>query len=215
MRNEPFDGKDIGSMELPELERLADDRNKRINEAGVFLTGLYWDLGAALLRMRELCRHGDWEKKLAKMDIERTEPPKPWRSSRPSYCRKDCEQLPVEAAYAMRKRKKTVEYTPPDPHDNSSFSPVEGIYTYNTPFQELEGQNRIKPSTADLVLSDPPYVGDWLPQLPDVAAFAAQDAKAQRAGGDILRQRPLGFALPGDGQAAPEVLRDVLPSLRA
>ena len=178
VRDEPFGGKDIGSLDVPELERLAADTNRKINAAGVLLTGLYWDLGMFLLDLKERYgRHGTWEKRLAKMGIDRTRATKATAIKRTFRCRKDCEQMSVDDAYAMRKRKKTVEYTPPDPHDNSSFSPTEDLHVYNTPYQELEQQGRITPGSVDLMPCDPPYVGDWLPQLPDLAAFAARVLK--------------------------------------
>jgi len=177
MRDEPFEAGDISSLDLPTVERLADDRNQRINEAGVFITGLYWDLGAALRRMKELCRHGDWEKKLSRMGIERTRATKAMAIKETFTQRNDCEQLPVEKAYAMRKRKKTVEYTPPDPADNSCFVPCEHLRAVNCRFQDLEQMGHVVPGSVDLLPCDPPYVGDWLPQLPDFAAFAARMLK--------------------------------------
>jgi 16S rRNA G966 N2-methylase RsmD len=179
MLDEPFENDDLGGLDLPEVERLADERNKKINEAGAYVTGLYWDLGRFLLRLQELCgkKYGEWEKRLLRIGVERTRATKAMKIKETFACRADCEQLPLERAYAMRKRKKTVEYLPQEPPDNSSFSPTEHIHTYNSRFQDLEGLGHVRPETVDLLPCDPPYISEWLPQLPDLAAFAARVLK--------------------------------------
>jgi hypothetical protein len=177
--NEPFDGKDLDSLDLPAVERLADERNRKINEAGAYVTGLYWDLGRFLLRLQELCgkKHGEWEKRLQRIAIERTRATKAVAIRNAFREREDCEQMPVAKAYAMRKRKKTVEYESPQPPDNSCFSPNDSIHVYNCRLQDLEGLGGVKPNTVDLLTTDPPYVGEWLPQIPDLAALAARVLK--------------------------------------
>jgi 16S rRNA G966 N2-methylase RsmD len=178
MRNEPSDNNDIDSLDLPTLERFAAERNQRINEAGVFITGLYWDLGLSLLRMKSICgKHGKWEKRLFRLGIDRTRATKAMKIKQTFASREDCEQLAVEKAYAMRKRKKTVEYENPQPPDNSCFAPTESLRLVNCRFQDLDQICGIKPETVDLILTDPPYISEWLPQLPDLAAFAAKILK--------------------------------------
>ena len=154
------------------MERLADERNKRINEAGEFLTALYWDLGALLLRLKTICgKHGTWEKKLFRLHIDRTRATKAMAIKNTFNERADCEQMSVEKAYAMRTRKKTVEYVEPKPPNNSCFSPTANIHVYNCRLQDLEGLGGVKPETVGLLKTDPPYLGEWLPELPDLAAF--------------------------------------------
>ena len=111
------------------------------------------------------------------MGIGRTRATKAMKINETFDARADCEQMPVAKAYAMRKRKKTVEYESPLPPDNSCFRPNERVLLANARFQDLETLGYVKPETADLLLGDPPYVGDWLPQIPDLAAFAARVLK--------------------------------------
>jgi hypothetical protein len=179
MLNEPFENDDLGGLDLPAVEQLADERNKKINEAGAYVTGLYWDLGRCLLRLQELCgkKYGEWEKRLLRMKIERTRATKAMKIKDTFACRADCEQMPVAKAYAMRKRKKTVEYESSQPPDNSCFSPSDSIHIYNCHFQDLEKLGGIKPETVDILPTDPPYVGEWLPQMPDFAAFTVRMLK--------------------------------------
>ena len=42
MPSEPFENDDIDSLDLPAVEQLAADRNTKINEAGAYVTALYW-----------------------------------------------------------------------------------------------------------------------------------------------------------------------------
>jgi hypothetical protein len=173
--NEPFDGKDIDGLDLPTVERLIVDRNAKINESGTYMTGLYWDLGLLLLRLRAICgRHGQWEKRLDRMGVGRTRATKAMKINETFDARADCAQMSVAKAYAMRKRKKTVEYESPLPPDNSCFSPNANIRIYNCRLQDLEGLGGIGPDMADLLMTDPPYVGEWLPQIPELAAFSAR-----------------------------------------
>jgi hypothetical protein len=176
--NEPFDGNDINGLDLPAVEQLIIDRNMKINQSGAYMTGLYWDLGLLLLRLKQICgKHGQWETKLDKMGIGRTRATKAMKINETFEVRADCEQMPVAKAYAMRKRKKTVEYENPQLPDNSCFCPNERIRIYNCRFQDLEGLGGVKPETVDLLKTDPPYVGDWLSQMPDLAAFAERSLK--------------------------------------
>ena len=132
------------------------DRNMKINQSGAHMTGLYWDLGLLLLRLKQICgKHGQWETKLDKMGIGRTRATKAMKINETFEVRADCEQMPVAKAYAMRKRKKTVEYENPQLPDNSCFCPNERIRIYNCRFQDLEGLGGVKPETVDLLKTDP------------------------------------------------------------
>ncbi len=178
MPNEPFDGNDINSLDLPAVEQLIVDRNTKINESGTYMTALYWDLGLLLLRLKDICgKHGQWEKKLDCIGIGRTRATKAMAIKNTFKVREGCAQMSVAKAYAMRKRKKTVEYEKPQPPDNSCFTPNENIQIYNCLFQALEGLGGTNPETVDLLMTDPPYVGEWHPQMPDLAAFTARVLK--------------------------------------
>ncbi len=178
MRCESFDNDVIDNLDPAVAEQLAIDRNGKINEAGAYITGLYWDLGAALLKLRELYgKHGEWERKLARMGIERTRATKAMRIKQTFTRRTDCEQMSVERAYAMRKRKKTVEYDTPHPPDHSCFTPNESLRVYNCRFEDLEQLGGVKPETVDLLLTDPPYLQEWLTQMPTLAGFVARMLK--------------------------------------
>ncbi len=178
MRCESFDNDAIDNLDPAVAEQLAIDRNGKINEAGAYITGLYWDLGAALLKLRELYgKHGEWERKLARMGIERTRATKAMRIKQTFSRRADCQQLSVERAYAMRKRKKTVEYDTPHPPDHSCFTPNESLRVYNCRFEDLEQLGGVKPETVDLLLTDPPYLQEWLTQMPTLAGFVARALK--------------------------------------
>jgi site-specific DNA-methyltransferase (adenine-specific) len=48
------------------------------------------------------------------------------------------------------------------------------VLIYHTRFQELERVANLKPGSAQLILTDPPYNRDWLPQWTDLAALAAR-----------------------------------------
>jgi site-specific DNA-methyltransferase (adenine-specific) len=51
---------------------------------------------------------------------------------------------------------------------------VPAIRIYHTRFQNLEQVATLKPGSAQLILTDPPYNGDWLRQWDELAALAAR-----------------------------------------
>ena len=177
--NEPFDGKDIDSLDLPAVEQLIIDRNTKINESGTYMTGLYWDLGLLLARLKDICgKHGQWEPKLDQMGIGRTCPTKAMKIKQMFTDRRTAPQMSVAKAYAMRKRKRQkVEYEQPLPPDDSCFSPTPSMSIYNSRFQDLEGLGGVVPATVDLLLTDPPYLEEWLPEVGELAALAARMLK--------------------------------------
>jgi len=52
--------------------------------------------------------------------------------------------------------------------------PDEAIRLYHCPFQQIEQVAGIAPGTVHAIITDPPYGKDFLPQLTDLAAFAAR-----------------------------------------
>ncbi len=211
MRCESFDNDAIDNLDPAVAEQLAIDRNGKINEAGAYITGLYWDLGAALLKLRELYgKHGEWERKRARMGIERTRATKAMRIKQTFSRRADCQQLSVERAYAMRKRKKTVEYDTPHPPDHSCFTPNESLRVYNCRFEDLEQLGGVKPETVDLLLTDPPYLQEWLTQMPTLAGFVARALKPGGRAVFYYGNMFLNHLAPGDGGEAHQLPLDVL-----
>jgi site-specific DNA-methyltransferase (adenine-specific) len=55
-------------------------------------------------------------------------------------------------------------------------SPLQGdsVRIYHARFQNLEQVAGLKPGSAQLILTDPPYSRDWLPQWDELAALAAR-----------------------------------------
>jgi site-specific DNA-methyltransferase (adenine-specific) len=60
----------------------------------------------------------------------------------------------------------TMAASPPRPGDS--------VRIYHARFQDLERVAALKPGSAQLILTDPPYNSDWLRQWDDLAAFAAR-----------------------------------------
>ena len=57
----------------------------------------------------------------------------------------------------------------------TALPPSDGsIRLYRCPFQGLEAAAGIEPDSADLILTDPPYDGEFVPQVADLAALAGR-----------------------------------------
>ena len=62
------------------------------------------------------------------------------------------------------------------------------IRLYRGPFQRLEAAAGIEPGSVDLILTDPPYGGEFVPQVADLADWRGGSASGRPAG-DVLRAR--------------------------
>ncbi len=125
MRDERFADGDIDGMDLSDLESLAVDINKNINDMGALLTGFYWDLGLFLLGLKQRYgKHGTWEKRLARMNIARTRATKAMKIKETFSCRKDCAQMSVE------KRRPTSPWRRRPVNRSTSAADVGGTLNY-------------------------------------------------------------------------------------
>lgn len=158
-----------------QLVQFAVKRNRDINQESVYLTGLYWELGEALRKLKEnphYGKHGRWEKWLERWGIHRTRATKAMEIRRGYKSPDECGLVPVNKAAAAARMKnrrvikpKPVTGLPPKGTipTGEVFSPVDGIRLVNCRFQDLG----LEPESVAAVLTDLPYDKAWLEHLPE------------------------------------------------
>src|SRR5262245_55353692 len=97
---------ELARDEIATLEGTALALNSQINQGEKSLARTYWGLGDALIRLRPLYGHGNWEKELARLGIEQTRARKAiWFCEQFKTVQKAEKVESVSKAYASRSRK--------------------------------------------------------------------------------------------------------------
>jgi hypothetical protein len=90
-----------------QLQQAAIKLHISIQDSEVKLASQYWELGKLLEQLEKLTKHGEWEKRLATMKINKTRASKAraiYRTFQAEDERKELEKLTVEQAYSRRSR---------------------------------------------------------------------------------------------------------------
>ena len=162
------------------LKSLAIKRNRDINEAGTHLAALYLELGQALTRLKALPHygeHGKWERSLRQWGIQRTRATKALAIAKEYNNPEQLQQLSVEKAYQQAAAKKKVKRSKHKPTKNPPtglvYEPTESIKLISCAYEDLE----IEPASVNLVVADPPWGADWMPNIPSLANWSERVLK--------------------------------------